>query len=139
MSATSRFVSYLSHRFLSLFLFFMLTCFCASAQIAVTSFSLLENDLTANTSGTMVTDQNGDKCALIKVETTQTGFTFNAGQLGVTKTEQHPGEIWVYVPAGVRRISISHPQLGVLRDYDLGRSEERRVGKECRSRWSPYH
>ena len=26
---------------------------------------------------------------------------------------------------------ISHP--------DAGRSEERRVGKECRSRWSPYH
>ena len=24
--------------------------------------------------------------------------------------------------------------------YDVGcRSEERRVGKECRSRWSPYH
>src|SRR3712207_7404469 len=23
--------------------------------------------------------------------------------------------------------------------YCLGRSEERRVGKECRSRWSPYH
>src|SRR6266699_6676413 len=27
---------------------------------------------------------------------------------------------------------------GVLR-ADAGRSEERRVGKECRSRWSPYH
>jgi len=23
--------------------------------------------------------------------------------------------------------------------YDYYRSEERRVGKECRSRWSPYH
>ena len=23
--------------------------------------------------------------------------------------------------------------------YKLSRSEERRVGKECRSRWSPYH
>ena len=23
--------------------------------------------------------------------------------------------------------------------YYRGRSEERRVGKECRSRWSPYH
>ena len=23
--------------------------------------------------------------------------------------------------------------------YDKYRSEERRVGKECRSRWSPYH
>src|SRR3712207_6523728 len=27
---------------------------------------------------------------------------------------------------------------GLLR-LALGRSEERRVGKECRSRWSPYH
>ena len=26
-----------------------------------------------------------------------------------------------------------------LSPYDLSRSEERRVGKECRSRWSPYH
>src|SRR5438874_5123604 len=25
------------------------------------------------------------------------------------------------------------------RGDDLARSEERRVGKECRSRWSPYH
>ena len=25
------------------------------------------------------------------------------------------------------------------RRYNLTRSEERRVGKECRSRWSPYH
>src|SRR5256886_16704843 len=31
---------------------------------------------------------------------------------------------------------------GIIRaeDIDMGqRSEERRVGKECRSRWSPYH
>ena len=30
------------------------------------------------------------------------------------------------------------PDLTIARDLD-GRSEERRVGKECRSRWSPYH
>jgi len=24
-------------------------------------------------------------------------------------------------------------------DFEYSRSEERRVGKECRSRWSPYH
>src|SRR5256885_6390089 len=38
--------------------------------------------------------------------------------------------------------------IGLLNPYDratmesyaaAGRSEERRVGKECRSRWSPYH
>ena len=27
----------------------------------------------------------------------------------------------------------------ILADADRSRSEERRVGKECRSRWSPYH
>src|SRR2546430_5315458 len=35
------------------------------------------------------------------------------------------------------------PELGgktvILVDDGLARSEERRVGKECRSRWSPYH
>ena len=33
------------------------------------------------------------------------------------------------------------PGLPVVRDLivDMTRSEERRVGKECRSRWSPYH
>ena len=29
--------------------------------------------------------------------------------------------------------------LGIILGVPLGRSEERRVGKECRSRWSPYH
>src|SRR2546426_10497223 len=28
---------------------------------------------------------------------------------------------------------------GIAEAEVLGRSEERRVGKECRSRWSPYH
>ena len=27
----------------------------------------------------------------------------------------------------------------VMALFELTRSEERRVGKECRSRWSPYH
>ena len=29
--------------------------------------------------------------------------------------------------------------MGVRNSFGLARSEERRVGKECRSRWSPYH
>ena len=27
----------------------------------------------------------------------------------------------------------------IVRSDCISRSEERRVGKECRSRWSPYH
>ena len=30
-------------------------------------------------------------------------------------------------------------KLILLHERQEGRSEERRVGKECRSRWSPYH
>ena len=30
-----------------------------------------------------------------------------------------------------------HPEI-IAKDFEM-RSEERRVGKECRSRWSPYH
>src|SRR3712207_7702827 len=37
------------------------------------------------------------------------------------------------VDASVRRL------LGVSSPLIDSRSEERRVGKECRSRWSPYH
>ena len=31
------------------------------------------------------------------------------------------------------------PTIGIVVTARLLRSEERRVGKECRSRWSPYH
>ena len=32
-----------------------------------------------------------------------------------------------------------HDLFGLNTILDNDRSEERRVGKECRSRWSPYH
>ncbi len=86
-------------------------------SISVGSFKLLESDLTANTAGTIEQDQNGEVAALIKVVTTQTGFTFDGGSLGIVKTKQTPGEVWVYVPRGSKKITIKHPQLGVLRDY----------------------
>ena len=35
--------------------------------------------------------------------------------------------------------SVKPPRLNSLGSKVLERSEERRVGKECRSRWSPYH
>lgn len=111
---------------LYLLLFLVLGAVALEAQnLAVQSFRMDETDLAANTAGTIVMDQNGQKCALIKVETTQTGFSFDAGSLGVVKTVQHVGEIWVYVPEGVKRLTISHQQLGILRDYDLGQTVKR--------------
>ena len=45
-----------------------------------------------------------------------------------------PVDFAVYV-AHVVSEALAHAHSGV----DADRSEERRVGKECRSRWSPYH
>jgi len=42
-------------------------------------------------------------------------------------------------PRGERVASRLKSQLVLLVGVPPGRSEERRVGKECRSRWSPYH
>ena len=36
-------------------------------------------------------------------------------------------------------ISMATCMLFKFKATNAGRSEERRVGKECRSRWSPYH
>ena len=99
----------------------ILFAFClmaAKAQnISVKSFELLPNDLTAITNGTMETDQNGEVAALIKVITSEKGFLFDGGMMGIVKVVQKVGEIWVYVPHGLNHISISHQQLGKLRDY----------------------
>ena len=43
-----------------------------------------------------------------------------------------PGAIWVRILLAL--VLIAGGFVGFL-----PRSEERRVGKECRSRWSPYH
>lgn len=86
-------------------------------NISVKDFRLLETDLTANTAGTMKRDQNNEVAALIKIVTTETGFVFDGGMLGTVATVQKTGEIWLYVPQKARKITISHQQLGVLRDY----------------------
>src|SRR5256885_4340935 len=46
------------------------------------------------------------------------------------------------LPAGEFMHELSEPDTGeplAVLDLAWPRSEERRVGKECRSRWSPYH
>ena len=98
----------------------MLCTFLHAQNMAVTSFVLDEGDLTANLQGTTVLDQNGGKCALIRIQTTQKGFSFDVGSLGVQKVDDNKvGEVWLYVPAGVRRLDIRHQQLGSLLGYNF--------------------
>lgn len=104
----------------------------ASAQdnkITVEDFYLNEFDNTANTYGTIVYDpNNGEKCALIKIRTNVEGFKFNAGYLGIVKTEQKVGEIWVYVPQGVKKLTLFHETLATLEySFPTGQVERART------------
>ena len=107
---------------------FSLVVFVAGAaaqSLIVKKFYHAERDFTANSGSTLVLDHNnGDPCALIKVRTNERGFTFDAGRLfPIEKTEEqggaHPLDIYVWVQSGAKRLSIGHPQLGVLSEYDL--------------------
>ncbi len=88
----------------------------SQSQIAVKSFRKLDSDLTARIEAPKK-DQNGDICAIIKVETTQTGFTWDSDGLGIVAVVPKVGEYWIYVPWGAKRLTIKHPQLGILREY----------------------
>lgn len=119
-----------AYKVLPLILFMMAIGLSAVAQkMSVASFRIDEADQTANVSPTMRYDVNGEKCALIKIATTQKNFSFDVGTLGIEYVENqnaaHPGEIWLYVPHGVIKISIQHPQFGSIKDYDLGRRLEK--------------
>ena len=93
--------------------------FVMAQDISVESFRLLDKDMMAITSGTQKYDQNGDAAALIRVVTTETGFVFEAGSAGIVEVEEKVGEIWVYVSYGIKRLTIMHKELGVLRDYNI--------------------
>ena len=102
----------------TLLTFLLFAFFGAFAQtITVKSFQALPMDMTASSLEGKRVDQNGHAAALIKIVTTETGFAFDGGTLGIVDSKQKVGEIWVWVPYGSRKISIMHQQLGVLRDY----------------------
>lgn len=102
--------------FLLLYALLLFSFNVVSQNISVKSFKVLPNDQTARVTDP-VTDQNGEKCALLKVVTDQQGFVWESGILGIIKKVRKTGEYWIYVPRGSKKITIKHDQLGVLRDY----------------------
>ena len=110
--------------FLSILL--LLSGWVEAQQLSVKSFRKLENDLSARGSEGR-TDQNGDKCAIIKVVTNEKGFVFEPDALGLVGSVGKTSEIWLYVPYGAKRLTIKHPELGMLRDY----AYPERIEKAC--------
>lgn len=85
-------------------------------KIAVVGFKVLSNDLTARVTSPK-RDQNNELCAIIKVVTKDKALFFEPDALGIISREDQPGEIWLYVPHGAKRITIKHEQYGIIRNY----------------------
>lgn len=105
-------------KILALLLFVLLYHISYSQQqINVVSFDILTNDMDARINEPKL-DQNGEKCAIIKVVTGDDGFVWEGGTLGIVDVVNKTGEYWLYVPRGAKRLTIKHDQLGVLRNYN---------------------
>lgn len=106
------------NRFLVFAIFCVISLRILSEDIRI-EFSRIENERCTD-----VQDQNGLPCALIKVVTSQ-DLVFDVGILGVVKSEKTSTGYNLYVPEGIKRISISKQGLETLRNKDLGMSTQK--------------
>ena len=86
-----------------------------------------------------------DKPRLILVGGSAAAFGVDSALLARELPDYQPVNFGLYAALGTRvmlDLSIKELRTGdlvVIMPEQQRRSEERRVGKECRSRWSPYH
>ncbi len=102
-------------------------------KYAVESFRSLPNDVTAFIDP--VKDLNDEDCALIKVLASG-DFAFST-PLGIVKRVNKTGEIWLYIPKGSKKITLKHPEWGVLRDYKFPMKIDSHITYELRVK-EPY-
>ena len=85
----------------------------SAQRFSVASFRQLPNDVSAFINP--VRDLNDEDCGLLKIIASE-DFAFST-PLGIVKREDKVGEIWLYLPRGSKKITIKHPEWGVMRDY----------------------
>ena len=96
-----------------LFLFILLSVSITAlsqGDFKVIDFNLLPTDYSAASHNKPPKDNNGESAALIKIVTTEKGFTFELGSAlaPIGAAQEKTGEIWLYVPNGTRRLTIKH-------------------------------
>ena len=98
----------------------LLACsFCRAQSVILTDFKPLLSDQTALREKTSRTDVDGRACALLKIFTSESGWSFDAGLPGIMDTHYAEGEIWLYLPCSVRALTVSHRSYKPLVDWPV--------------------
>ena len=97
----------------------LLQSFTVAAQIRISDFKQSHTDGAASDVRTSLSDTDGKLCAVLKLETKQSGWTFDTGLAGIIDTRYEDGLIWLYVPASARKITVAHKEYGVLREWSF--------------------
>ena len=107
---------------LLLLLLFGVVQMTAQAQkgFKVVDFKRLDGDLTAQMTTNEYEDEDGDRCAIIKIHTTLEGLVVTSGDgYGIEHVGmdhfRETGEIWLYVPKGLSKLNFRHRSVPELR------------------------
>lgn len=87
----------------------------AQEKMEIKNFQLKEHDTTAFSEGKK--DQNDAPMSLIRVQTTEKGFSVDAGSMYAEKDENHIAEIWIWVSYGTKHITIKHSEFGSSEEF----------------------
>ena len=98
-------------------IFLLLLGIDAAAQIRLSNFSQSFTDGAASDVRTAQEAPDGQLCAVLKLETKVSGWTFDAGLTGITDTRYEDGSIWIYIPASARFLTVAHKDYGTLREW----------------------
>ncbi|MBR1786991.1 MAG: SUMF1/EgtB/PvdO family nonheme iron enzyme [Paludibacteraceae bacterium] len=103
-----------------LFLLILSVSNAHSQQLQIADFRLDETEQTANRSGTEKFDIDDNPCALLRLQTSEKGFVFDAGTIGLCEVDENQvGEIWVWLRPNTRFLSIRHAKLGTINRYEI--------------------
>ena len=108
-----RFQKYLVAAFLGLW---SVMAMGQKADFEIRNFCERTTDLSAINSNYI--DLNGNPAALIRFTVRDSQFEFEANW-GIFAQENKTGEVYLYVPQDTKRLTIRHPRLGVLKDYEI--------------------
>ena len=90
----------------------------AFAQYQVKATALTHDIKDLSQRDSKIVDQNGEKCALIKFETPIPKlFSFNLGAQQIEAREDKDDEVWIWVSADVKKMTIRCTDCTALKDY----------------------